>query len=560
MELGVGMTPLDILLLAALAVFVVVWWVRATPARPYVLLGAALVALAAAVAGMLDYRWQAFFGAVMAGVFLVALLIGRLRKTNRTDGVPFITGAIFAALAIGAGAFIYLFPVNALPKPSGEHVVGVRTFELSDPTRKGVWLAGADEPRRLLIRVWYPAQSANGAPRPYFDDREAETTGRSMGSISNFPLLFTYLKHVRTNSYENAPLLSGAQSLPVIFYSHGYTSFLAQNTVLMEDLASHGYIVFSVQHPYDSSATVFPNGDVAPMDPGLFEQMGGNAGPPPENDPLRQALAGTTLDARFDGYLRNGEQGIEKQQRIVRSGPIWVADRIFVHDALQRGQAPAEVSDIVAAGNLARVGEVGMSFGGSTTGGLCMVDPRCTAGINLDGADYHFAPFDADMPKPFLMFHSDMNYIYQGFGVDPGPHPRPFNIFSYESFEHAGQVADVYRVTMRGARHLGISDFSLFTRRPVRDVLFGYGPADVMTGAQNTFVRGFFDRYLREQQNDFPRAQLTQYQGWVSAIDNSEVRTWWEAKTPEERAAIEARIAALKAHTTPSAPQPDTAD
>ena len=41
---------------------------------------------------------------------------------------------------------------------------------------------------------------------------------------------------------------------PVLIFSHGYEiGFFAQNTVQMEELASHGYVVFSVGHAYESS-------------------------------------------------------------------------------------------------------------------------------------------------------------------------------------------------------------------------------------------------------------------------------------------------------------------
>ena len=88
-----------------------------------------------------------------------------------------------------------------------------------------------------------------------------------------FAPLLTYLKHAPTNAYEDAPLLAGAKELPTLFYSHGYGSFLSQNSALMEDLASHGYVVYSVQHTYDSSATVFPDGSVAFTDPALIKEM-----------------------------------------------------------------------------------------------------------------------------------------------------------------------------------------------------------------------------------------------------------------------------------------------
>ena len=247
------MTLTDILLLAALAVFLLAWWVRRMPRRPIVLLVSTSVMLLAGVAGFLDDRWQALAGAGFAAVVLAVLLVNRLRRTDRARGIPFVSGTLFTLMALGPVAAIVMFPVFQLPKPSGEYAVGVRTFELADASRPGLFNAPAGAPRRLLVRVWYPAGDTSGLhQRPYFTQRESETTARTMGEAVGFPQFFAYVKHVQTNSWEDAPLMAGAARLPVVFYSHGYTSFLGQNTALMEDLASHGYVVFSVQHTSDS--------------------------------------------------------------------------------------------------------------------------------------------------------------------------------------------------------------------------------------------------------------------------------------------------------------------
>ena len=540
------MTIIDGLLIATLTAFVGVWWLRRLPSRPAILLGLALLATALGAWGALDDRWQDGVGAGVGGLGLLTLLVNRLRRSGPARGAPFVSGTLFALLALGATAAVLMFPVAPLPTPSGPNRVGVRDFEVADASRPGVFKAGPTEPRRLLVRVWYPAGDVSGRrPRPYFTPREAQTLGRSIGQLVGFPPLFTYLRHVRTNSYPDAPLKPGLSGAPVVFYSHGYTAFLGQNTALMEDLASHGYVVFSVQHTYDSTTTLFPNGDVAPADPDLFKGPATGDDDPGYKAQV-QAMTGAGLDARLDGYLRMHEVALARNTRIVRSGAVWAADRMFVHDRLQRGDVPGPIRSIVAASRLDRVGEMGMSFGGATSGTVCMIDRRCAAGANLDGGDFPFVAFGADMPAPFLMFHSDVMRLVKDMGGKPGA-PRSFNEFSYESFGAAGTRADIHRVQLNGARHLGLSDFSLFMRRPLRDPLLGRTPAAVMIGAQNVFVRGFFDRYLKGLGNGFPRAELAAYPAWLTPIDGRAVQDWWRAKPPAERAAIEARIARVKA-------------
>lgn len=548
----------DVVLIAALVLCVIVWWMRRAAARARLLAGAAGVGLIAAIYGVGVDRWQATLGMVASLIFLVALLIWKIRRSPRRDRAPFISGTLLALVAVLAIVPLYLFPVTDLPKPGGQYPVGVRSFELVDRSRPGVWEAGDNEPRRLLVRVWYPAQGTDGlTPRPYFDALEAEHTARSMGKLFRFPPFLTYARHARTNSYEDAPLLTGASALPTVIYSHGYTSFLSQNTALMEDLASHGYAVYSVQHTYDASATVFPNGDVAPMDPALIDEALQGREKMPEA--MVKGFTSKEFDDRLAGQLQQASDSLAKPERIVQSAPIWVADRVFVHDRLQQGAVPAEVAEIVAASALERVGEIGMSFGGSTTGAICIIDPRCAAGVNLDGGDFHLVPFNADMPKPFLMFHSDIEGLYRMLNVEPSGSERSFNDFSYERFQNAGELRDVFRLQLRGASHLGFSDLSLFMRRPVRDGMLGTTPTEVLIGAQNDFVRGFFDKYVRGAANDFPKPEFQKYRGWALPYDDKPVRDWWLSKSDDERRELQDRIDALKARVSYPAPVPPNA-
>ncbi|MBL8553772.1 MAG: hypothetical protein JNL41_05800 [Phenylobacterium sp.] len=546
------MTLVDILLIAALAVFVTVWWVRSLPGRAAILAVAAVAALVLGVWGVIDDRWQDGTGAVVALFALAVLGVNRLRKAPAKTKPPIFSGSVFVLLLTVGIAAILFFPVFPLPKPSGPNPVGVRSFEVDDASRPGVFAAKPGEPRRLLVRVWYPAGDVSKLnPAPYFSEEEADTTAEGLGAMVGFPHFLTYVKHVTTNSYPDAPLLAGASRRPVVFYSHGYTSFLAQNTVLMEHLASHGYIVFSVQHTYDSSPTVFPDGDVAELDPALAAM--GKAETPEAKAAeaaQKQALGGKTLDERLEGYLRQRElaQG-GTGDRLLRSGEVWAADRIFVHDQIQRGAVPPAIREIAAAGDLTRVGEMGMSFGGATSGTVCMRDRRCAAGINLDGGDFPFQSFAADVPAPFLMFHSDIANLLEELKVAGPKAPHSFNEFSYERFATAGTRKDVYRVYVKGARHLGISDFTLFMRRPARDRIFGTTPTAQMIGAQNDFVLGFFDKHLRGIANGFPNAELKRHDRWVAPLAVDGVRTWWAAKTPAEQAAIAARIEKARAST-----------
>ena len=321
------MLPIDWLISAALATGIGFWWATGLPARRRIVVVASLVALVLGVVAVMDHRWQAV-GAIAVSLFLLlAALLGKLREGKKPLRVPYVSGSLLTILGVAAFGLLFVFVVTTLPAPTGEHPVGVRDFDLADDTRMGVLAAGDDEPRRLLVRIWYPAGDVTGlTPRPYFDDREAVTTATGLGSTLGMPFFFQYLKHSSTNSHENAPLLDGAANQPVVIYSHGYTSFLGQNTVLLEELASHGYIVYSVQHTYDSSPVAFPNGDVAQMDPTLITEMLEQAAEMPEEQVM--GFIGPTFDERRQatkGQLRASNGGRTahrlRERRRLAGGP-----------------------------------------------------------------------------------------------------------------------------------------------------------------------------------------------------------------------------------------------
>ena len=146
----------DILLIAALGVFVIAWWVRRTPARRIVLIISATLALLVGVAGYMIDRWQDAGGAFVGAVFLIGLgcvvLKNRITRTDRTGGIPWLSGLPIAIGLLAVIALIREFPINPLPRPSGQYAVGVRTFEIDDASRPDVFAAKANEPRRLLVR------------------------------------------------------------------------------------------------------------------------------------------------------------------------------------------------------------------------------------------------------------------------------------------------------------------------------------------------------------------------------------------------------------------------
>ena len=522
------MILMDYVVVAAIIGVTVAWWLRNEA------LGIALstILTIAGIYAVVDHRWQAALGALLGIIVLAVLLLNRVRNKPAKTSIPKISGT-FTTLLGALGIFLIVqFPINDLPAPTGQHPVGVMDFHVTDESRPD--LLGVEGPRILPVRVWYPAETTAGFERrPYFTEAEARTTATGMGSHFGMPFLFQYMKHAMTNAYMEAPLIAEAANLPVVIYSHGYTSFMGQNAALMEELASHGYLVFSISHTGDASPVVLNDGTQLSADPALLASMQVLA-EQGFSQAMLDSFTGETYAIRLSGTKTNIRESIDNNHRIIAlSLNVWLDDRIFVHDALASGDVPDAVKSIVTAGNYDATGQIGMSFGGATTGSVCQVDERCAAGVNLDGGNFDSALIGQQQPRPFLMFYSDYVEVVEQLGGNP-ENAFAFNDFSYERHELAGFSQDVIRLKVNNVTHLGVSDFPYFARNPIKAPLYGDIPGEEILTIQNDFVLGFFDKYVRGITNEFPGAEFAKHSPRVEVDDLTPLRAWWVSEHPED--------------------------
>ena len=76
----------------------------------------------------------------------------------------------------------------------------------------------------------------------------------------------SYLRGTKTHSHEDISISPAQPDYPVIIFSHAMGSFPEQSTLLMEHLASHGYVVFATSHPYASMRVVSSDGRAIYLD------------------------------------------------------------------------------------------------------------------------------------------------------------------------------------------------------------------------------------------------------------------------------------------------------
>lgn len=266
--------------------------------------------------------------------------------------IPILSGSVkcvftLAIVLLTAGSATAQNEVT-LPAPTGPHPTGRMSFHWKDAARDELETKAADDKRELMVHLFYPADAkATGQRAVYVPDADAMRPPWNDEQVTRITALRAY-------SRENAALPRGKARYPVVVFMPGGGMKALTYHTLLEDLASHGWVVAAVDPPYNARAVRFPDGRVL-----------GNLQPAERGWP----------------QSRNREENQRfYQERIVH----WSRDVSFVIDqltALDHGNGPfAKRLDLQRG-----VGVFGHSRGGQAAGTVRLLDNRVRGGINLDG-------------------------------------------------------------------------------------------------------------------------------------------------------------------------------
>jgi predicted dienelactone hydrolase len=378
-----------------------------------------------------------------------------------------------------------------LSAPDGPYRVGIGHFELTDPARKGVLTGDTSEPRVIPVVTWYPAVATRARGRPYFDAQEARDEGGSLERIMQYrPGELASLARLRLPSTRDAPPLPG--HFPVVIFSHGFFLYPAQNTVLAERLASHGYIVMSIGHQHDAVDLRLANGWLMPT---LL--------PPGDNPTLENILSTIAGDGSFDvraDALTNYPKAL-MGDRLGTSLVAWIEDTRFVAAMISHGQLPTEAARLLIGRDGTRLALAGMSFGGTTSAATCRLIEACVAAVNLDGENFDPALFDHPVGRPLLMIHSDWTRypLWPNQSRDPAFNP---NDLAYERWSKAGTAPDIIRLRLIGSKHMAFTDLPLVLSGPQAVERFGTIDPHKASAAIGDMVLAFLDVYAKGASRD----------------------------------------------------------
>jgi hypothetical protein len=329
-----------------------------------------------------------------------------------------------------------ILPAFQLPTPTGEYEIGSVTFELTDETRNETFTEPPNDHRRILVRAWYPADTVAGHNMAPYVDAPGQF-GIGIQQSFGFPaFMVSHFQLTKTHSYLNAPLSQAETSFPVLVFSHGYGGLIMQDTVLMEELASNGYIVFSISHSYEAAVTSFPDGSV------IYE---------------------ATEEMYAD---------------LVSSLHIWANDTTYLIDQLEIPNNPNIPSLLWDGLDLDTIGVFGHSFGGTTAEHVILEDSRFDAGISFD-SPHGGSSLTMNMTKPFMLL----------FGPDYGNPEMNDTIFQRAE-------GSCYGLFVNGTRHYNFADVNIWSPLLRSFDLLGSIDGYRMLDLLNAYVLAFFNEHL----------------------------------------------------------------
>ena len=342
-------------------------------------------------------------------------------------GVFIIAGTLIKALVFP--------PYEGLPV-SGSYAVETQTFTWEDESRVETF-TDTGENRALTVSFWYP-------------DEEGK--------------------------------------YPLVVFSHGAFGVIESNYSTYTELASNGYVVASIGHPYHAMFVEDVNGKTTMVDMEFLKQI----------------------------YADNGEYSEEAERQTYEFSQEWMelrsADMNFVLDTIlaevEKVQAITGLEEsadtasqkVFASIDTTKIGLMGHSMGGATAVHLGRERDDITAVIDLEGTMMgEYVGFDNgyevynEEPYPVPVLDVNSKSVREDIDALQVEHPE----WEYVN-DYLGRNATDYReVVFNGAGHLNFTDLPMIS--PPLAGFLGVGEVDAEECMKNVneVVLTFFDFYLK---------------------------------------------------------------
>ena len=304
-------------------------------------------------------------------------------------------------------------------------------------------------------------------------DKDRVETFETDGSNREIPVHFYYPK---------ADVIAQS-SCPVVLFSHGAFGYYQSNTSTYMELASNGYVVISLDHPYHSFFTEDTDGKLITVDPAFFQEaMYVNDNNVPEKDihdlsHKWMALRTADIDCVLDSVEAAKLSGT-------------VNDAWFIENEEEK----SAIESMLAMADVEKIGLMGHSLGGAASVSVGRYRDDVDAVIDLDGtmlgeqidfADGKYQYEEEPYPVPLFALDSESHY-------EQGQKYGTLYVNQYV-LEHALDAKHEY---IAGAAHMNFTDLPLFA--PPLAAALGTGTVDATECIEtvNAMVLEYMNCYL----------------------------------------------------------------
>ena len=353
---------------------------------------------------------------------------------------------IFTGLALVLLLALLIIPQLELPTPQGPYAVGQTVFTWVDTSRPEVMTEDLADFREVIAFIWYPAEPGTGTKSPYFP---------GLSSVSK-ALVESGGKHLEfSSSIRKAYLTRNLLKAQHLILSPGNGTNIEFYNSLASEIASHGYIVVGLNHPYDVAAVELSNGKVAPYDKDQWS-------------------------------LEPSAYQVYTAERI----KVRTADVLFALDQLESLNSSVD-NPFRGSLDLEAVAVAGHSLGGITASEACKSDTHFRTCLNFD---------DLQKGGPFSMEETAL------------PPEQPFMFLTKESELHAmlierfESMTEGYWIVIHGASHESFTDGPLL--QP--SLLPLPNQADRIMALIQEYTLAFLDQTLKGQPDNLPSESVHQ--------------------------------------------------
>ena len=290
-------------------------------------------------------------------------------------------------------------------------------------------------------------------------DESRIETFESDGSFREVPVYFYYPDTENT----------GAEQFPLVLFSHGAFGYYQSNTSTYMELASHGYVVVSMDHPYHSFFTKDSDGKLVTVNSGFLNEV-----------------------MRVDSDEAAPEEVMELSHKWL---DIRTADMGFVLDSIEDGAVPSDVCTILANADPEQIGLMGHSLGGAASVQLGRDREDIDAVIDIDGT----------------MLGEQLAFENGAYKYNETPYPVPVLALDNEKHHQVNleqqedytnwyvlkHAKDGMETWIAGSEHMNFTDLPLFS--PILAAKLGTGSRDAWECVEimNEVVLQYFDHYLK---------------------------------------------------------------